>query len=44
MIEARHFVQYTDIYPFVRLQANGQLVLRQLLRVSLNRFSSGVLK
>lgn len=31
MIEARHFVQYLDIYPFVRLQANGQLVLRQLL-------------
>ncbi len=31
MIEARHFVQDFDIHPFVRLQANGQLVLRQLL-------------
>ena len=31
MVEARHFVQHLDIHPFVRLQTNGQLVLRQLL-------------
>ncbi len=44
MIQPRYFVKYLNIYAFIRLQANRQFVLRQVLPDSLKRFSSGVLK
>lgn len=31
MLQPRHLIQNIDLYPFIRLQANGQLILRQRL-------------
>ena len=43
VIQTRHFVQYLDIDTFIRLQTDGQLVLRQILpgfseQIQLRRF------
>ena len=31
VVKSGNFVQHLDIHPFIRLQTNGQLILRQLL-------------